>query len=114
MSYQIGDRIRVIEQDITGEVVEVWGEHLVIEDDDSEFAWPENRLEYRFSEVEPAAVDYFCLSSLGNLFFLGAHEDFDSAEDHAINHLELEPIWIFDRKTANNWVSVLKEYGVKA
>lgn len=54
MSYQIGDRIRVIEQDITGEVVEVWGEHLVIEDDDSEFAWPENRLEYRFSEVEPA------------------------------------------------------------
>lgn len=54
MSYQIGDRVAVIGQDITGEVVEVWGEKLVIEDDDSEFPWPENRLEYRFSEVELA------------------------------------------------------------
>ena len=54
MSYQIGDRVAVIGQDITGEVVEVWGEKLVIEDDDSEFTWPENRLEYRFSEVELA------------------------------------------------------------
>lgn len=54
MSYQIGDRVVVIGQHITGEVVEVWGEKLVIEDDDSEFPWPENRLEYRFSEVELA------------------------------------------------------------
>ena len=52
MSYQIGDRVKVIGQHITGEVVEVWGEKLVIEDDDSEFEWPENRLEYRFSEVQ--------------------------------------------------------------
>lgn len=51
MSYQIGDRVLVVGQHITGTVVEVWGEKLVIEDDDSEFPWPENRLEYRFSEV---------------------------------------------------------------
>lgn len=54
MSYQIGDRVAVIDQNITGEVVEVWGEKLVIEDDDSEFEWPDNRLEYRFSEVKLA------------------------------------------------------------
>jgi hypothetical protein len=51
MSYQIGDRVQVVDQQITGTVVEVWGEKLVIEDDDSEYSWPDNRLEYRFSEV---------------------------------------------------------------
>jgi hypothetical protein len=54
MSYQVGDKVIVIDQHITGEVVEVWGERLVIEDDDSEFPWPENRLEYRFSDVKLA------------------------------------------------------------
>lgn len=55
MSYQIGDRVQVTDQHITGVVVEVWGDRVVIEDDDSEFPWPENRLEYRFSEIEGVA-----------------------------------------------------------
>ena len=50
--FQIGDRVSVIDQHITGVVVEVWNERVVIEDDDSEFPWPENRLEYKFSEIE--------------------------------------------------------------
>ena len=47
----IGDRVKVIDQDITGTIVELWDGKLVIEDDDSEFE--DNRLEYRLSEVKP-------------------------------------------------------------
>jgi small-conductance mechanosensitive channel len=53
MSVQIGDRVKVLDQDITGTVVEIgWGNKIVIEDDDSEYEWPDNRLEYRETEVE--------------------------------------------------------------
>lgn len=52
MSYQIGDRVRVTEQHITGVIVEIFGNRVVIEDDDSEWEWPENRLEFRFSEIK--------------------------------------------------------------
>jgi len=48
---EIGDRVRVIDQDwITGTVVEDWGKRLVIEDDDAE-TW-DNRLDFRLSELE--------------------------------------------------------------
>ena len=51
-NFQIGDRVSVIDQDITGVVVETWNDMVVITDDDSEFEWPDNRLEYKFSEIE--------------------------------------------------------------
>ena len=47
----MGDKVKVIDQDITGVVVEIYHSTLVIEDDCSEFEAPDNRLEYRFSEV---------------------------------------------------------------
>jgi len=51
-NFQIGDRVSVIDQDITGIVVETWNDRVVIEDDHSEFEWPDNRLEYKFSEIK--------------------------------------------------------------
>jgi len=47
----IGDKIKVIDQDITGIIVEDYGNKIVIEDDSSEFEYPDNRLEYFKSEV---------------------------------------------------------------
>jgi len=47
----IGDRVKVIDQEITGTIVESWGNKIVITDDD----WDEedNRLEFKLSEVKP-------------------------------------------------------------
>lgn len=49
---KIGDRVKVKEQDIYGCIVDAWKNYVVIEDEDSEYPWPENRLEYRVSDVE--------------------------------------------------------------
>lgn len=49
---KIGDRVKVKEQDIYGCIVDAWKNYVVIEDEDSEYEWPENRLEYRVSDVE--------------------------------------------------------------
>lgn len=49
---KVGDLVKVIDQDITGIIVEDYGNKIVIEDDDSEFLAPDNRLEYFKSEVE--------------------------------------------------------------
>jgi len=47
----IGDRVKVIDQDITGTIVEDWGSKIVIEEDDCEH--DDNRLEFRVSDVQP-------------------------------------------------------------
>ena len=50
MNIRIGDKIKVLDQDITGYVVKVYRSSVVIED---EFAEEEdNTLEFRFSEIE--------------------------------------------------------------
>jgi hypothetical protein len=49
---QIGDRVKVKDQDIWGVIVEYSGSRLVIEDMDSEYEPPDNRLEYHASELE--------------------------------------------------------------
>ena len=49
-NFRVGDRVRVIDQNITGQVVFADDWHIVIQDDDSEFE--ENRLEYRASVLE--------------------------------------------------------------
>ena len=51
MSIKIGSYVKVKNQDIFGIVVEDYGTKLIIEDEASEFEWPDNRLEYRFSEL---------------------------------------------------------------
>ncbi len=47
----IGEQVKVIDQDITGIIVEDYGNKIVIEDDSSEFEYPDNRLEYFKSDV---------------------------------------------------------------
>lgn len=47
---KVGDKVKVIEQEITGTVVEDWGNLVVIEDEESEF--DDNRLEFKKSELE--------------------------------------------------------------
>ena len=47
---KVGDKVRVIDQEITGTVVEDWGDLVVIKDDESEFE--DDRLEYKKSELE--------------------------------------------------------------
>ena len=50
---KIGDRVKVIDQDITGTVVRVYAHTLVIADDDAEELNMEGlELEYRFYEVQ--------------------------------------------------------------
>lgn len=48
----IGDYVKVKNQDITGIIVEHYGNKVVIEDDSSEYEAPDNRLEYFLSELE--------------------------------------------------------------
>ena len=48
----IGNYVKVIEQDITGFIVEIYGNKAVIEDDCSEYLAPDNRLEYHLTELE--------------------------------------------------------------
>jgi len=49
----IGDRVKVIDQNITGVIERIDGYSLTIIDDDSEWEYPENLLEYRVSDVQP-------------------------------------------------------------
>ena len=49
----IGDRVKVKDQSITGTIIRYdWGTKVVITDDDSEFEAPDNTLIYRTSELE--------------------------------------------------------------
>lgn len=49
---------------------------------------------------------WFCLAADGQLVILGDHSDFNAAEDAATSS-GVEAIWIFDRITADSWVSTL-------
>jgi hypothetical protein len=49
---KLGDFVSVIGQDITGYIVEIYGNKAVIEDNSSEYAAPDNRLEYHLSELQ--------------------------------------------------------------
>ena len=48
----IGDRIKVVDQEITGRVIEDYGSYIVIIDDDSEYESPDDTLEFRKSDVK--------------------------------------------------------------
>lgn len=50
----IGDYVKVKDQDIAGKIVELHGNKAVIEDEDSEYESPDNRLEYHLSDLEEA------------------------------------------------------------
>jgi hypothetical protein len=48
----IGDRVKVKDQDITGIIERIDGYSISLIDDDSEWEYPESLLEYRLSDVE--------------------------------------------------------------
>ena len=118
MSFKIGDRVRVIDQNITGTVVfaDEWRSHfgaddwhIVIEDDDPEFE--DNRLEYRASDLEllPEGVLYFALNANdGLLYNLGKHEDFNSASALA-DEKKLDAIWLVDVNEAKQWADFIND-----
>ena len=51
MKIKKGDFVKVIDENITGRIIELFGNLAIIVDDDSEF--DDNRLEYKLSELEP-------------------------------------------------------------
>ena len=48
---QVGSRVRLRDQDIWGVVDEIVGNHVIIEDEHSEYEYPENRLEFHLDDV---------------------------------------------------------------
>jgi hypothetical protein len=50
MTIKIGDKIKVIDQDIVGYVVDMYDNKIVIEDDCAETE--DNTLEFKLSEIE--------------------------------------------------------------
>ena len=48
---QVGSRVRLRDQDIWGVVEEIVGNHVIIEDEHSEYEYPENRLEFHMDDV---------------------------------------------------------------
>ena len=50
--FRVGDLVKVIDQDIWGEVLEVLDKYIVIEDKESEYEYPENRLEFKPSDLQ--------------------------------------------------------------
>ena len=50
MEINVGDKVKVLDQDITGVVVEKYDGKVVIEDDDAETY--DNRLEFKLTEIE--------------------------------------------------------------
>jgi hypothetical protein len=55
--------------------------------------------------------DYFCLAADGDLWALGSHGDFESAES-AAESMELTPVWVFGSTTAKEWRDFLNEKGL--
>lgn len=53
MQPTIGQLVKVIDQDIWGPVLELCGNYAIIDDQESEWTYPESRLEFRLSDLEP-------------------------------------------------------------
>jgi hypothetical protein len=51
MNIQVGSRVRLRDQDIWGVVDEIVGSHVIIEDEHSEYEYPDNRLEFHQDDV---------------------------------------------------------------
>lgn len=79
----IGDRIKVIDQDITGTILENWGNKIVIEEDDCEDT--DNRLEFRVSEVQPLKMFRVCASYVTYLHTEIEATDQEDAENIVMN-----------------------------
>lgn len=81
----IGDRVKVIDQNITGVIERVDGYSLSIIDDDSEWEYPESILEYRLHEVQPLKMFRVCASYVTYLYTEIEATDEEDAENTANN-----------------------------
>ena len=79
----IGDRVKVIDQNITGTIVEDWGSKIVIEEDDCEHT--DNRLEFRVSDVQPLKMFRVCASYITYLHTEIEATDQEDAENTVMN-----------------------------
>ena len=57
--FHVGDFVDVIDQNITGKILEIYHNNVVIEDLDSEWEYPESRLEYRTSDLELVSAEEY-------------------------------------------------------
>lgn len=101
----IGDKVRVKDQDITGIVVAMWNNKVVIRDLDSEYESPDDRLEYRTSDLElmnEELKEYTCniVLDFGRSYMAKSREEFvdmvlsDFYQEHGykLNESELKNI----------------------
>lgn len=79
----IGDRVKVIDQNITGTIVEEWGSKVVIEEDDCDH--DDNRLEFRVSDVQPLKMFKVCASYITYLHTEIEATDQEDAENIVMN-----------------------------
>lgn len=52
---------------------------------------------------------FYCLSMNGEIFSLGIHENWESAENLAQDS-KLEPIWVFGEESFNDWRITLNTF----
>lgn len=51
---------------------------------------------------------WFALTGLGDIVYLGEHDNFEDADTHASEVYE-SVVWVADEETAREWLAVLKE-----
>lgn len=83
----IGDRVKVIDQNITGVIERIDGYSLSLIDDDSEWEYPESLLEYRVYEVQPLKKFRVCASYVTYLHTEIEATDEEDAEN-IVNNLD--------------------------
>lgn len=62
LSIGIGDRVKVIDQEITGTIVEIYNNLIVISDDDAET--DDDKLEFRISNLKKIEEEAWKLTQL--------------------------------------------------
>lgn len=91
----IGNRVKVIDQDITGLIVAMHSNKATIEDEDSEYESPDNRLEYHLSELEMKTKTYKFLF-VQHFECEWEAESEEEAEEFCRQHYELYEDWQVD------------------
>jgi predicted HAD superfamily phosphohydrolase len=92
----IGDRVKVIDQDITGLIVALHGNKATIEDEDSEYESPDNNLEYRLSELEEIKNKTYKFSFVQHFECEWEAESEEEAEEFCREHYDLYGYWQVD------------------
>ena len=96
----IGDRVKVIDQDITGLIIALHGNKATIEDEDSEYESPDNNLEYRLSELEEIKNKTYKFSFVQYFECEWEAESEEDAENCCREHYDLYENWQVDEVEA--------------